>query len=165
MAGRCGRPAVWQIVWWNDTVGSSFTGYQGRGFWASDAKLELWLYLMCREIDSRRDAPAWLREARQAWHEQATAGFNDCVSAALDQHVASDPARAGLLRGIAAEAISRLMAYQPAMSRDLLNSLGLGGDCTWTQDLDPATLLPIAAAFGQLLAGTLAWDAASSPVL
>jgi hypothetical protein len=51
------------------------------------------------------------------------------------------------------------------MSRDLLNSFGLGGDSAWTQDLDLAAVLPVAVAFGQLLAGTLAWDAASSPVL
>jgi len=146
-------------------VGSSFTGYQGRGFWARDGKLELWLYLMCQEIDSRPDAPGWLRETRAAWHEQATAGLNGCISAALDQHLAGDPARAGLLRAVTAQAISRLLAYQPAMSRDLLNSFGLGGDSSWTTDLDPATMLPVAEAFGQLLAGALAWDATSSPVL
>jgi hypothetical protein len=31
-------------------VGSSFTPYQGRGFWARDASLELWLNLLAQEV-------------------------------------------------------------------------------------------------------------------
>jgi hypothetical protein len=74
-------------------VGTSCTRYGPLGFWARDSTGELWLYLLTQTIDSGREPPLWLRDARDDWRLQATAGMVGCVSAGFDQHLVHDPSR------------------------------------------------------------------------
>jgi hypothetical protein len=147
-------------------VASSFTEYRGHGFWAPDSKVEVWLYLLCTEIDNRRDAPQWLLNARFDWHHQATAGFMGCVSASLDQHVGSDPDRRGLVLAVAEAAAARLASFGAMIPKEVLNSFGVGGEgASFTQDLSIDVFRPVAEAFVALLRGELGWTAATSPML
>jgi hypothetical protein len=147
-------------------MGSSFTAYRGYGFWAPDSKVEVWLYLLCMEIDRRADEPQWLRNARFDWHHQATAGFVGCVSASLDQHLGEDPDRRARLLAVAVAAIARLVSYGPMIPKEVLNSFGVGGEgAHFAQDLPSDLFRPVADAFLGLLRGDLTWNEATSPML
>jgi len=50
--------------------------------------------LTVRQIDALPEVPAWLREVREEWHLQATAGFGFGVMPGLDD-VATDEERFG----------------------------------------------------------------------
>src|SRR5262245_34035359 len=88
-------------------VGTSFTEHRGKGFWARDGALELWLFLLAEEA-GRSEAPAdWLRAAAEDWRLQATVGFVGCVSASLDEHAPTQE-RAAVVLGLAERALERL---------------------------------------------------------
>jgi hypothetical protein len=147
-------------------VGSSFIDYRGHGFWARDSGIEVWLFLLCVEIDDAGDVPDWLLRARDDWHDQATVGFMGFVSPSLDQHLGDDQGRVALLLAVSGRARDRLTAYAPVIPKDVLNSFGTGGrGSTFLRDLAPDAFLPVADAFTALLRGEITWDATTSPVL
>lgn len=78
-------------------MGSSTVHYRDRKFEANDTALEVWLQLLIREID-RLDAPEpWLREVREEWDLQSTAGFGFGVVPDLDRFATGEGRRASLL--------------------------------------------------------------------
>lgn len=88
-------------------MGSSHVEYRGRGFWARDTDLELWLLLLADEAESTPNPiPRWLEELRQHWLEQAVAGGSGCLDTGLErlagaaerERVVADCARRALLR-------------------------------------------------------------------
>ena len=93
-------------------MGSSFTRFSGHGFWARDAGIEVWLYLLAREAGEVVDPPDWLPAARQHWHEQATLGFMGCIGAGLDEILAT-PERAALVATLGERALDWLRAQAP----------------------------------------------------
>ena len=146
-------------------MGSSFTEYRGAGFWTRDASIELWLYLLAEEVRRLEDPPAWLRDAAENWHIQATVGMGGCVSAGLDQHAPTQERAAAVLE-LAERALARLRARGEVLPADWLNSLGLGGPgATFTRDLPTEVFTRVGEAFSRLLRGEIKWDAATSPVL
>lgn len=146
-------------------VGSSFTEYRGRGFWARDSKLEIWLYLLVKTIDRHNPIEPWLSRARDDWHIQATAGMTGCVCASLDEHLGDRASHVATLIVLAEEAERGLIDGQAIPVSELARA-GVGGDgCTWTCDVDPAVIQPIARAFIDLVEGRIAWDASTSPAL
>jgi hypothetical protein len=147
-------------------VGSSFIGYRGCGFWTRDAKIELWLYLLCIEIDQAEDVPDWLLQVRDEWYIQATAGFVGCVSPSLDQHLGNDKQRVARLLALSDRARHHLMAYSHTIPKDVLNAFGTGGPgAEYPHGVEPAVFLPVADAFTALLRGEIIWDSATSPEL
>lgn len=68
-------------------MGSSFTEYDGHGFWARDEQVELWLALMVRQIDTRAIRTPAQKRIRDDFIVQATGGFLGFVSPGLDDHV------------------------------------------------------------------------------
>jgi hypothetical protein len=146
-------------------VGSSFTEYRGAGFWTRDASIELWLYLLAEEAHKIDDSPAWLREAAEDWHIQATVGLVGCVSPGLDQHAAS-PDRAAVVLELAARALAGLRSRGEVLPADWLNSLGVGGPgAAFARDLPTEMFTRVGDAFVRLLRGEITWDAFTSPVL
>jgi hypothetical protein len=153
-------------AWYAHRVGTSFIDYRGRGFWTRDAKIELWLYVLCIEINHADDVPDWLLQVRDEWYIQATAGAVGCVSPSLDQHLGNDNQRVARLLALNDRARRRLMAYSPTIPRGVLNAFGIGGPgAEYPDDVDPAVFLPVADAFTALLRGEITWDSATSPVL
>jgi hypothetical protein len=154
------------MPWYSYRVGSSFIEYRGHGFWTRDAKIEVWLYLLCAEINQADDVPDWLLQARDDWHCQATVGFVGCVSPSLDHHLGNDQRRVAHLLALSDRVQSRLMAYSPAIPKDVLNSFGTGGPGSeFLQEVAPEAFLPVAEAFTASLRGEITWNAATSPVL
>jgi hypothetical protein len=146
-------------------MGSSFVAYRGYGFWASDPSLEVWLHLLCAEVDRAEDVPAWLFAARDDWHHQATVGFVGCVSPSLDQHLGTDDARVASVLALGGRARDRLVAATPVIPKDVLNSFGTGGPGSFfTTDVAREAFVNVAEAFLALLRGEITTDASSSPV-
>jgi hypothetical protein len=146
-------------------VGSSFTQYQGHGFWTRDAKIEIWLHLLVGAADRHPAPEPWLRRAVDHWRLQAAAGFQGCVDADLDELVGTAAPRLETLIAVAERAEGDLRR-RPRIARDELAAAGVGGEPgQWSEDVDGAMILPVAKAFIDLLRGDLAWDAATSPMV
>lgn len=71
-------------------MGSSFTEYNGFGFWARDANVEIWLALLVHQFDRQPRLSASQSKLRNDFTEQATIGAIGCVSPGLDEHLTSD---------------------------------------------------------------------------
>ncbi len=146
-------------------MGSSFTEYRGHGFWTRDGKLEIWLHELVCAVDRLPAPPDWLRQAREAWHLQATVGFGGCIDAGLDQWLGDQADRVVTLVGLAADALGHLREQQ-VLRCEALNSAGLGGQgATWTRDLAVDVVVPVAQAFLDLLARRIEWDASTPPMV
>jgi hypothetical protein len=64
----------------------------GPGFWAEDATIEVWLYLLV-DATAELGGPEWVTAARESWAVQAGTGFHGCVDVGLDEHLGGDPRR------------------------------------------------------------------------
>ncbi|MHC4177060.1 MAG: hypothetical protein ACYSWU_06120 [Planctomycetota bacterium] len=146
-------------------MGTSFTEFKGRGFWARDSSIEFWLWLLAQEIDRRDEVAGWLAEAREHWHVQATEGFTGCVDASLDEYLTS-PERVQTVLGLAERALDGLQGRGAVLSADWLNSLGIGGQgARFGEDVPTEVFARVGEAFIKLLREELPWDAKWSPVL
>ena len=103
-------------------MGTSFTGYRGYGFWTRDARLELWLRALVRQIDKSNSTQQWLKDARGYWHLQSAGYFNGCISPNLDKIVTSN-IRCRLVQLISEQAHNDLMAQEPNLSWAYLKSI------------------------------------------
>jgi hypothetical protein len=71
-------------------MGTSFTDFNGKGFWTRDPLLEVWLGALVQEIDHLSSLSEWLTLVRQEWHLQAVVGFGGYVSPDLERWVTTD---------------------------------------------------------------------------
>ena len=146
-------------------MGSSYTEFQGNGFWCSDPALEVWLYLLVQEIDKCGELPRWLAEAREHWYLCATVGFTGCISAALDDHLTDQP-RVEAALGLAQTTLAWLEIQGPFLRREALNAMGTGGRGSYfTRDAETKIFLTVGQAFVQLLRGEWQANGATSPML
>jgi hypothetical protein len=137
-------------------MGSSYTDYDGCGFWSRDFQAEVWLYLLSQEADGVVGRPGWLDKARDDWMMQATVGFMGSVSADLDGHLGSDPERVAAVLALSLRVRARLAGWSPAIPRDVVNAFGTGGaGAHFRGDLDTDILLSYADAFISLLRGEI----------
>src|ERR1051325_4316007 len=145
-------------------MGSSFIDFRGYGFWARDATIEVWLYLLVQESDRLETKPDWLKETRDHWHIQATVGFVGWVHPQLDDFLISQD-RINLVMGLCERALKWLNNQGEYLPRNYLNSLGVGGEgASWTVDVEVALFTQTGRKFIELLRGELKTDASTSPV-
>lgn len=144
----------------------SFTDYRGHGFWASDAILETWLAALADVVPA--DAPRWLRDAEQIWHEHAGVGFTGCVDARLGA-IVTTPEKAQVVLDLAAAALNYLRqisdgtSYLPAK---WLNDRHVSGLMDWSStNIRLGYVEQVAEAFLRLVRGDLETTATTSPVL
>ena len=139
-------------------MGSSYTEFRGRGFWARDALLEVWLILLAEEAEREQPPIDWLNHAAKHWRSQATSGMVGCLSANLDPY-ATFGDRAQQLERVATRALETLRAHGPTMERGVLNALHVGGPgAQFTSDVATALFVDVAEAFIRLLQGPLDTD-------
>ena len=139
-------------------MGSTTVTFDGRSFEASDGQLEIWLELLVSEIDRRAASPLWLRQVRDDWHLQATAGFGMGVIPDLDRHVTDEERRATLI-ALCEAGLARLEALGDTLSRDQLNALGTGGEgSAFTTDLPTELFRRVGLYFLHLLQRQLSPD-------
>ncbi|MFG2985421.1 hypothetical protein ACGFYQ_29875 [Streptomyces sp. NPDC048258] len=129
--------------------------YRDSGFWVRDFQAEIWLYLLAQEARAVADAPAWLARACDDWEIQATTGFVGCVSSCLDERLGTDSDRVALALHLSERALQRLLAWAPAIPKDLVNSFGTAGDEPFFRDQPTDPLLACGRAFISLLRGEL----------
>jgi|RhiMetdeSRZDD1v2_1073273.scaffolds.fasta_scaffold1058722_2 hypothetical protein len=146
-------------------MGSSYTEFQGNGFWCRDTALEIWLYLLVQEIDRHKPLPEWLAAARDHWYACATVGFSGCINADLDS-LLSDGEQVNTAVALAHEALHSLKQKGSVLPRTLLNDLPIGGtDSPFTRDAETLTLRQVGEAFVDLLRGEWHTSASDSPML
>ncbi|MFI0854575.1 hypothetical protein ACH4TX_24715 [Streptomyces sp. NPDC021098] len=135
-------------------MGSSNMDYRGSGFWVRDAQAEVWLYLLAQEAKTIAAPAEWLVAAREHWELQATLGFTGCVSPCLDDHLGTHPDRVSLTIDLSERVMQRLLAWSPAIPKDVANSFGTGGQGSWFfADVPTETHLACGRAFISLLRG------------
>ncbi len=135
-------------------MGSTFVDFRGQGFEADDSALEVWLALLVHEIDKMDRTPAWLRDVRDEWHLQSTAGFGFGVMPGLDRFVTDDERRDTIL-SLSALVMLRLERYGAVIPQAELNALTTGEGATFTRDVPAETFLRTGRYFMKLLQGTL----------
>jgi hypothetical protein len=142
-------------------LGTSFTQFNGKGFWTRDAYLEVWLGALVQEIDHSHSLSEaeWLALVRQEWHLQATAGFSGWIHPDLDEWITNDEEK-HLLIAVSEWAVTALAAYGDVIPCNVLNALTSdetisSSEKDFTVDSPSAPFLRVGRAFIQLLKGEL----------
>lgn len=136
-------------------MGSTFVDFRGQGFEASDPALEIWLLLLVGAIDEWPSPPDWLKEVREEWHVQATAGFGFGVMPGLDNFVTT-PERRDVVLDLCGKALKRLRERGPVMTAEELNVLLRGGKGTiFTEEVQTDVFERVGEYFVKLLRGEL----------
>jgi hypothetical protein len=136
-------------------MGSTYVDFHGQGFEASDATLEVWLLLLVDEIDRLENPPPWLKEIREEWYIQGTAGFGFGVMPGLDQFVTGPECRETII-DLSVRAMRRLRALGPMIPVDQLNAIMRGGKGTvFTEPVPSAVFEKVGDYFIKLLRGEL----------
>lgn len=132
-------------------MGSTFVEFRGRGFEANDAQIEIWLLLLVDEIVKLTNPPDWLKEVRQEWYLQGTAGFGFGVMPGLDD-VVTNAERRDVILDLSAKVMKRLRDYGPVIRKDELNSIQRSDESNYfTDDVDTALFEKMGYYFVKLL--------------
>jgi hypothetical protein len=136
-------------------MGSTYVDFRGQGFEASDATLEVWLLLLVDEIDRLENPPHWLKEIREEWYTQGTAGFGFGVMPGLDQFV-TGPECLETIIDLSGKALHRLRTFGTTIPADQLNAIMRGGKGTvFTESVQSAVFEKVGDYFIKLLRGEL----------
>lgn len=136
-------------------MGTSLVEFRDDGFWVRDGQLEVWLYLLVRQIEALSDPPPWLRDVHDDWQLQATAGFHGFVSAHLDDIITSDD-RGDLILALSERALNWLRGHGTTINKDELNVMHTGGEeFYWTDDVQTSIFTDAGEHFVLLLRGEL----------
>jgi hypothetical protein len=146
-------------------MGSSFIDFKGYGFWARDTHIDLWLYLLVREIDKLESGDDWLKGAREHWLEQATVAFVGWVHPQLDDYLTSQE-RVDLVIRLSERVLKLLNEKGGHVSGEYLNARGIGGGgyqpaTTWEME----NFVGVGRKFVELLKGEVRTSASTSRVL
>jgi hypothetical protein len=129
---------------------SSHVDYRGRGFWANDTTIELWLHLLL-QTNSARSGLAWFARARDHWRVQAGVGFLGCVNVGLDEHLAGDPTRESEFVALIHQFDEHLASLGPAIPAATATSYNIGGGTEFFADVDIDILRQFSAALTDLV--------------
>ena len=135
-------------------MGSSSTDFRDARFWTGDSGLQVWLFLLARELERLPARPDWLDEAIAHWRTQATAAGIGCVNADLDRFCSS-PDRIDLVVAGGNRVLEWLRGQGPCLSKELLNSFKLWST-RFTKDADVDRFIRVGTAFVDILMGRIA---------
>ncbi len=144
-------------------MGTSFTSFRNQEFWTSDGLLEVWLYLLVREIDKYPDPNSWLMNLRDHWLFEATHGGSGIVYPRLDDYLREDK-QVALVATFSQQALEWLEEQGATLSKEMLNEWDLGGDSYFTKDVETELFAKVGQTFVQLLHGALKTDPSSTIV-
>ena len=136
-------------------MGSSSTDFRDARFWTGDSGLQVWLFLLARELEQLTARPQWLDEAIAHWRDHAKSGAIGCVDAALDRFCTSQN-RIDLVVAGGNRVLEWLRGQAPYLSKDLLNSFKVGGrGSRFTKDVDVDYYIRVGTAFVDILMGRI----------
>jgi len=132
-------------------MGVETVRYRSAEFMASDTYIELWMLEVVRQIDISETAVPWLKEMRDDWHLQATAGFGFGPCPELDRVATTQDRRAELLR-----LFDKAMASLKTRGRDFtpaeLYAWGVGGtDVYYSTDVPLDNVIRVGEQFIELV--------------
>ena len=136
-------------------MGSTTVEFRGSGYEASDGALEVWLHFLVAKIDKMPQISSWLKEVREEWQLQSTAGFGFGVMLGLDRFVTTEEQRETIL-SLSKRALYALQQKGKAISKEELNRMCLGGEgSSYREDVPTEAFLRVAEYFIKLLQGEL----------
>jgi hypothetical protein len=139
-------------------MSSTFVEFQGQGFHANDATLEVWLALLVDEIDALEEVPDWLDEMRDSWDLSATSHYGFGVMPLLDQY-AADKSHRDMILELAARAYRRMEAWGETAQALTLNEIRDWGEgYRYPEDIPAEDFRRPARYFMRLLRGELGAD-------
>jgi hypothetical protein len=100
--------------------------FRGCEFEGNDLAIELWLLEVVRQIDNGAAIDAWLKELRDEWYLQATAGFGFGPTPQLDRFVGSDVQQQRLAK-LFNQTLDALVGRHGDYSPEELQQSGVGG--------------------------------------
>ncbi|QBD77368.1 hypothetical protein EPA93_15745 [Ktedonosporobacter rubrisoli] len=103
-------------------MGTSFVEYKGKGFWAPDLYLAIWLGALIEVIGHLSSPSEWLVRAQRDWHLQAVLGSTGTVSASLDKLVTTDE-QTRILLALSEQALTLLARYERGIPADVANAM------------------------------------------
>ena len=145
-------------------VGSSYTDFKGKGFWARDGQVEVWLYLLVEEINCIKAPSAWLKKLQEECHIQATVGFNGCITAGLDEAIDTEEKRNYILE-LCQSALDKLRNQGPNLTVKAEYSYGADGPDIICNGADYRIHESYAVEFINLLNGKVTTNASTSSMV
>lgn len=142
--------------WSADVKGSgramttSYTTYRGRGFWANDTIIELWLHLLVHTLPADAE-PAWTARAREDWAVQASVGFLGCVDVGLDRHLDGDSTRETEFLSLVTRFDDHLARLGPTIPAATATSYRIGGRTQFIADVKVEMLRQFSAELVELV--------------
>src|SRR5687767_170701 len=130
---------------------TSYTDYRGRGFWANDTVIELWLHLLVHATSTDHH-PEWIARAREDWAIQASVGFLGCVDVGLGRHLAGDPIRETAFLALVNDFDRHLVALGPTIPAATATAYRVGGRTEFLADVDVGPLRRFSASLIDLVA-------------
>lgn len=114
-------------------MGSTTVDFRASGYEASDGTLQVWLHFLIAEIDQLPQVSPWLKEVREEWELQSTAGFGSGVMPDLDRFVTTEDQRETIL-SLSEHALRALEQKGEVISKEELNRMRLGGEGSFYLD-------------------------------
>jgi hypothetical protein len=117
-------------------MSSTTVCFRDREYEANDLGLELWELEVVHHIDREQVIDPWLKELRDEWHLQATAGFGFGPTPQLDRFVTTDIQRHMLVK-LFVKALDSLAKRSDHYSAEELQRSGAGGPNTYYSEAFP----------------------------
>lgn len=105
-----------------DSMGHSFTSFRGKHVRAKDYKIETWLRLMVRQIDSLSVVPTSLHVAHDYWVDHARNYANGCMDLDLDRYLVEEEERNTVLE-LCSNIQAQLELFGKFIPKEFLNEL------------------------------------------
>ncbi len=103
-------------------MGYSITCFKYKQIMSKDYKIEIWLRLICKEIESMQNTPEWLCNAQEYWAEHVDNYINGCIDPRLDDFLISDE-RVNLFIDICQRVNEYLTRFGERIPKEYLNNL------------------------------------------
>lgn len=143
-------------------MGSSFTGFRGKGFWCDDSLLEVWLRVLALHLGEEVYEPGWQHDLRDHWLAMSGLNIVGCIHPSLERFLTEDE-RIAVILHVTERSMRSLRAFGKFVPAAFLNALGFTN--SFPDDLPMEWFNRIADCFTALLQGELGTDASDSPVL
>ena len=132
-------------------MGFTTVWYRGAEFTANDTVIEVWLFEVCRQMDTDAETDPWLDELRGEWRLQATSGFGFGPTPALDKFLDTDDRRKRIA-DIFRKTLETLAHPHRFITPDELSQSGIGGkEVIYSKNLPTQMVIDVGKRFLALL--------------
>lgn len=101
-------------------MGHSYTTLNGQTILTQDLILQVWLVLVCDEIDQMENAPLWLQDAQEKWWNEVENGINGAIEPDLDR-ILDTSEKLKIMIGMIEKIQDQLSEFGEKIPADFLN--------------------------------------------